>query len=335
MPRQKRLNVPGSVFHVMARGIERRVIFRDKADYQEFLFRLAQALEKSGSLCYAWVLMPNHFHLLVRSSDRPLSDLMRRLMTSYAGYFNRRHRWSGHLFQNRYKSILCQEDIYFLELVRYLHLNPVRAGLVKSLGELNRYPWSGHGVLAGAKENQWQRTGEVLCRFHTSKEVARGRYQEFVQDGWKMGRRPDLTGGGLQRSAGGWEGVTGVKAGKEFWRSDARILGDGEFVSDVLKASEETLAEKEQLRREGWTLEKILQRGCDAAGVKLPDILRKGRENGVSKAKSLISYWAVEKLGMSRRAVAGRLEISQQAVSEWFEKGRHLCEQESINLLSC
>ena len=137
MPRQKRLNLPGTVFHVIGRGIERRSIFVDQEDYGDFLRRLGSGLEKTKSRCYAWALMPNHFHLLVRCLELPLSELMRRIMGSYAGYFNRRHRQAGHLFQNRYKSILCQEEVCFLELFRYIHLNSVRAGMVQSMGELD------------------------------------------------------------------------------------------------------------------------------------------------------------------------------------------------------
>src|SRR5262249_47556309 len=152
-------------------------------------------------------LMPNHFHLLIRSADRPLSDLMRSLMTSYAGYFNRRHRRSGHLFQNRYKAILCQEDSYFLELGRYIHLNPVRAGIVKRLSDLDTYRWTGHAAVVGHADIAWQDTQELLSRFHRRTAEAVSLYRKFVEDGWKMGDRPDLMGGGLRRSAGGWEGV--------------------------------------------------------------------------------------------------------------------------------
>jgi len=141
MPRQPRLDAPGLLQHVMARGIERREIFTDDKDRQSFLNRLAAILEDTQTLCYAWALIPNH--LLLRTGATPLSKVMRRLMTGYAVSFNRRHKRSGHLFQNRYKSIVCEEDPYLLELIRYIHLNPLRTGLVKDLKELDQYPWSG------------------------------------------------------------------------------------------------------------------------------------------------------------------------------------------------
>ena len=153
MPRQARLDTPGLLQHVMARGIERREIFKDDQDRQSFLERLAVILEKTQTQCYAWALIPNHFHLLLRTSLTPLSKVMRRLMTGYAVTFNKRHKRSGHLFQNRYKSVVCEEDPYLLELIRYIHLNPLRAGLVKDLKELDKYPWTGHSAILGKKKN--------------------------------------------------------------------------------------------------------------------------------------------------------------------------------------
>jgi len=166
MPRQPRLDAPGVLQHVMARGIERRKIFWDDKDRTSFLERLALILEETQTQCYAWALIPNHFHILLRtgpsaSADAsgcragptPLSKVMRRLMTGYAVTFNIRHRRSGHLFQNRYKSVVCEEDPYLLELIRYIHLNPLRAKLVQDLKELDKYPWTGHSAILGRRKN--------------------------------------------------------------------------------------------------------------------------------------------------------------------------------------
>ena len=153
MPRQARLDASGVLQHVMARGIERRKIFWDDKDRASFLERLAVILEETQAQCYAWALIPNHFHLLLRTGPVPLSKVMRRLMTGYAVTFNRRHRRAGHLFQNRYKSVICEEDPYLLELIRYIHLNPLRAGIVTDLKELDRYPWCGHSAILGRRKN--------------------------------------------------------------------------------------------------------------------------------------------------------------------------------------
>ena len=121
MPRQSRLDTPGALHHIVMRGIERRKIFWDDTDRDDFLNRLGDLLNQTRTPCYAWVLIPNHVHLLLRTGLVPLSTVMRRLLTGYAVRFNRRHRRHGHLFQNRYKSFLCQEDPYLLELVRYIY----------------------------------------------------------------------------------------------------------------------------------------------------------------------------------------------------------------------
>ena len=153
MPRQPRLDAPGLLQHVMARGIERRKIFLDDKDRESFLERFANILEETQTQCYAWALIPNHFHLLLRTGPTPLSKVMRRLMTGYAVTFNKRHKRSGHLFQNRYKSVVCEEDAYLLELIRYIHLNPLLASLVQNLQKLDKYPWTGHSAILGRRKN--------------------------------------------------------------------------------------------------------------------------------------------------------------------------------------
>jgi REP-associated tyrosine transposase len=162
MPRRSRIDAAGALHHVMVRGIEGGAVFRCDTDRNHFLERLGEILQDTKTLCYAWALIPNHFHLLLRTGSVPISTVMRRLLTGYALWYNRRHRRSGHLFQNRYKSILCQEDVYLLELVRYIHLNPIRARLVEDLDELGRYAYSGHSVLMGGVNNPWQDTQGVL-----------------------------------------------------------------------------------------------------------------------------------------------------------------------------
>ena len=138
---------------------------------------------------------------------------MRRLLTGYAISYNYRHRRHGHLFQNRYKSILCQEDTYLLELVRYIHLNPLRAGIVRDIGRLHRYPYCGHSVLLGKYDRDWQDTDYVLRLFDNTVSGARRRYREFVQKGVEQGRRPELSVGGLVRSAVGVGDVYQIRDG--------------------------------------------------------------------------------------------------------------------------
>jgi REP element-mobilizing transposase RayT len=155
MPRTARLDAPGILHHIIIRGIERRKIFRDNQDPQNLLARLAKLLPETKTACYAWAFLPNHAHFLLRSGDVGLSTLMRRLLTGYAVSFNRKYKRHGPLFQGRYKSIICQEDRYLKELVRYIHLNPLRAKLVFDISKLNRYAYCGHSVLMDKKIRDW------------------------------------------------------------------------------------------------------------------------------------------------------------------------------------
>ena len=218
MPRLARLDITGLLQHVIVRGIERRDIFNDDHDRQLFVDRLFSLLSETGVRCYAWALLSNHFHLLLMPTSTSLSYFMRRLLTGYAVSFNRRNKRSGHLFQNRYKSIVCEEEPYLLELVRYIHLNPLRAGMVTSLEELDLYPWSGHAVLIGKRQFDAQETGSILERFGKNTTTARRNYCQFVSDGIKTGRRDDLVGGGLKRSQGDRPNI-------EYESFDERVMG--------------------------------------------------------------------------------------------------------------
>ena len=202
MPRRSRIDAPGALHHIIVRGIERKNIFKDDADKDNFLERLKNILTDSNTSCFAWALIPNHFHLLLRTGSVPISTVMRRILTGHAMYFNRKHNRVGHLFQNRYKSILCQEDAYMLELVRYIHLNPCRAKIIPDLKFLDKYTYSGHAAIMGKKKNNWQDTDYVLKLFNSKLSLARRRYREYVKKGISVGKRPDLIGGGLVRSAG-------------------------------------------------------------------------------------------------------------------------------------
>src|SRR3989339_731215 len=215
MPRQGRIHITGGIYHVIQRGIERKEIFHGPPDYTQFLHRLEKGLAETGHKCYAWALMPNHFHLLLRTGARPLSDLMRKILTGYAVHYNKKYNRSGYLYQNRYKSILCQEDAYLLELVRYIHLNPLRAKIVKDMHQLNKYKWSGHSVIVGENTAQWQSIGEILEYFSNRKSEAIKKYVNFVEEGKVKGKREEFTGGGLRRSAGGkWSEVLALKRAK-------------------------------------------------------------------------------------------------------------------------
>ena len=183
MPRKARIDAPGALHHIIVRGIEQCQIFRDDRDRDQFIQRFSDILTDTETPCYAWALIPNHVHLLLKTGSLPIATVMRRLLTGHAVFYNKRHRRSGHLFQNRYKSILCQEDVYLLELVRYIHLNPIRAKLVQDIQALSQYPYSGHSVLMGKVKNEWQDINWVLGFYDNRMGVARRQYRAFVRKG--------------------------------------------------------------------------------------------------------------------------------------------------------
>ncbi len=148
--------------------------------------------------------------------------------------------------------------------MRYLHLNPLRANLVEDLKQLDTSPYAGHSVMMGKRKNVWQDTGYVLQWFNKRKTLARRRYRDFVKEGIAAGKRPDLVGGGLVRSAGGWSAVKALRKAKVHLKGDERILGDSDFVLQVLKTANEALEQNIFLKRRVWMLKKLhgLYRNC-------------------------------------------------------------------------
>jgi len=333
MPRKARIDAPGALQHLVVRGIERKKIFRDDTDRDFFVERLGEVLIDTRTDCFAWALMPNHVHLLVRSGSSPLSTVMRRLLTGYAVRFNRRHSRHGHLFQNRYKSILCQEDPYFLELVRYIHLNPLRAKLVPDYPELKHFPYCGHGVLLGKRHNDWQNTDYVWSQFEKSPSRARRLYHEFVKKGIRNGRRPDLVGGGLIRSLGGWSAVKALRGRSERIKGDERILGDGGFVEDALKTCQERLERRYRYQAMGYDFDRLVDRVAGLLHIDRDNVTRPGRYPETVEARSVLCYWAARELGVSTLELSKRLGISQPTASQSVKRGEKLVAGRHLKLI--
>jgi len=317
MPRQARLDAPGTLHHVMVRGIERTALFRDDQDRADFVARLARVAERGALAVAAWALLPNHAHLLVRTGTRPLPRSMRSLLTGYAGAFNRRHRRVGHLFQNRYKSILVEADAYLRELVRYLHLNPLRAQVVATLRALDRYPWTGHSALLGTVPRPWQDTRTILTQFGAPPARARRAYRAFLAAGIPQGRRPELQGGGLLRSLGGWAGLTALRRGREAYLGDARVLGSSAFVAAVQRE----LSPRVQRLVPACPLARLCAHICAHVGIAPAALQGGGRGPAVSRARAGIAYLWVERLGHPGRPLAPALGIHPAVVYQAARRG--------------
>jgi putative transposase len=320
MPRKSRIDTPGALHHVIIRGIERSPIFRDTQDYESFISRHARLVNETATSCYAWALMGNHVHLLLRSGHASLSTFMRRLLTGYAQQFNRRYNRSGHLFQNRYKSFLCEEDPYLLELVRYIHLNPIRAGAAQDMAALADYPWCGHSALMGRTTRDWQGVAFVLSLFGDKRTSARRAYASFVEKGIALGKRPDLTGGGLIRSAGGWVAVQDLRKSKEHFASDERILGGSEFVSSLLKKANEHYERK--TASHGIDLEKLILVACTYLDISPALLKSPSKPSVVTRARAIVSAIAFDTLRVKGTDIARAFNLTPAAVCRLTAKGR-------------
>ena len=322
MPRKARIDAPGALHHIIVRGIERKPIFRDNRDYQNFVERLDIILMDCDMSCYAWALLKNHVHLLFRTGTISISTVMRRLLTGYAQQFNRRYNRHGHLFQNRYKSILCEEDSYLLELLRYIHLNPFRAGNVNGLKELNSYPFCGHSVLMGKTNCQWHDADYVLRLFGKTVKAARKEYFRFIAKGIPLGRRPELVGGGLIRSHGGWSAIKYLRSDGVRVHSDERILGSSDFVNSVLEKANEDLEKKTLILAQGKDLKYLMEIVSNHFDLDQRQLKSKSRSRVVARARSIVCSLAIDRLMMNGTDIARELNLSPSAVSKLSSRGR-------------
>ncbi|MDO8803526.1 MAG: transposase [Elusimicrobiota bacterium] len=324
MPRQARIDIPGQLYHVMSRGIERRKIFLSEEDCADFLERMGVWLKKSGGKCLAWCLIPNHFHFLLLRGDRPLSEVMHHVMTGYAVNFNGRHHRVGHLFQNRYKAIICDADEYLLGLVPYIHLNPLRAKLVGSLAELENYKWCGHACAVNGAPDEVLDRAELLGHFSGDEETAVDKYKALMKEKAADSANAALSAGGLQRSLGGaGNALPALRAGDKA-RSDPRILGEGDFVEAILRAANEALAAPLKSREE------LLKTVEQSTGVPRKEILRPSHCWAPAQARALYCYLCKEKGGVSGAELRRELKIGQSAVSRLAAKGRKLAETQKL-----
>lgn len=311
MPRQPRLNLPGELYHVIVRGNEKRSIFRSLFDYKDFLKRFVNGLEESGSACFAWALMPNHIHLLILSGVRGIVSLMHPLLTGYAISFNLRHNRVGHLFQNRYKALICQSESYFQQLVRYIHLNPVKANIVSTPAELLYYPWTGHSALMGKMSAPWQSIDETLSHFGTQTLEARARYERFLLDGWYESEPRHLEGEDRIRLPG-----------ENF---DNRILGNGDFTERILQQSKQWEDQKIDLK--SLSVQRLLEKSSRLCGVPTSAIPSKDRSRAVSKARALSIYAGVRWLNQSLKEMARVTGMSMGCASRALGRGQKWAEQ--------
>lgn len=316
MPRGARLDAPGTLHHVMVRGIEGRNIVEDDRDRERFVSRTGEMALDTGTSIYAWALMGNHAHFLLKSGAKGLSAFMRRLLSGYAVYFNRRHKRYGHLFQNRYKSIVCEEDVYFRELVRYIHLNPLRASIVDRLAALDKYKWCGHSVLMNHQTTNWQDRDYVLKWFGDREGEARKSYRRFVQKGIALGKQPNLTGGGLIRSMGGWSEVKSRRKSELKEKGDERVLGSTEFVFSLLDEAEGRI--KSQIVTPDMTgkIREEIAAACRQEEISVNLLQSGSRQRPLPGLRKMLALKFVREYGVSLAETARHLGMSTSGVAQ-------------------
>lgn len=284
MPRHLRVHAPGLLYHVMARGNNGQKVFREAKDYEVFLEQLMSARRRHPFYLYAYVLMANHFHLLLEVVDSPTARIMQSLLTGYVRRFNLKHRHKGHLFQGRYKAIVCDRDSYLLELVRYIHLNPVRAKIVKQPGE---WKWSGHGEYLGRSKTGLIDARAVMEHLRTAE-----RYEAFVREGAKELYRAEWHPG-----------------------EHAPFLGGEQFVKKVAKAEKmETLARPVKM-------EVLLKTVAKGSGLELRALRGQGRTKRIGEVRRRFIEAAVLEQGYRASEVAAFLGCHASNVSRALQKG--------------
>lgn len=299
MPRRPRIHLPGGLYHVIARGNRRQAIFKDRVDYESYLRRLEAGLHRTGVRCFAFVLMPNHLHLLLQPNQVPLPRLMQSLQQGHTQEFNRRHRLAGHIFQGRYTAILCDRDSYLLELVRYLHLNPVRARLVSDPAA---YQWSSHRAYLGRERIPWLTREPVLGMFHKDPTASRRAYGRFVADAVAQGHRADFY---------------------EVW--DQRYLGDEDFVDTVEHQAREIPPAARDVR-----LPDILRVVAEEFGCLVKQLDAPGQQRVAARARHWVTLLASEVAGERISAVAEALGRSPATLSVGLARLRQSIREDPV-----
>jgi putative transposase len=290
MARRPRLEFEGAFYHVLTPGNRKQEIFRDKLDYSKYLRILADYKSRYPFLLYGYVLMPNHVHLLIETGAIPLSKILQGINQRYTMYFNWRYETVGHLFQGRYKAILCDKEEYLLNLIKYIHQNPVRAGLVEEAGE---YPWSSHRALLKPKENAIVDARLTLGVFADDLEKAVKLYRVFMGQG----------------------GLPKEELEKTF---DQRILGGNEFVERILDSEKERILP--MTRKHEFGLDEIARGVHDVFGISERELLRKGRNLREGQARSLFCLMAKE-YGYKGMEIGEYLQRDPGAVSKYQRHG--------------
>jgi REP element-mobilizing transposase RayT len=298
MARKPRVHFPGALYHVIARGNQRQAIFIDDTDRRRYLDLLQESQLRFNYSLYAYVLMGNHVHHLIQIDQTPLAKVMQNILFRYTRYWNAKYEKVGHLFQGRYKAILCDKDSYLLELIRYLHLNPVRSKLVN---DPDRYPWSSHRAYLEGTGRKWLALDKVLPLFAKTQARAVTAYRRFVRDALQAGHRDDL-----------YEVV------------EQTFLGDEQFVESV----EGKISASELNRVVELNWEEVKEAVCNYFNISPLVVMQRGHGRKNAKAKRIMAWIGREVGGFTNQETARLLRQDAAALSRGTGK---LAEELSAN----
>lgn len=300
----------------MARGIDGRDLFLDNQDRNVFLDLLAGNLMKAECVLYAWALMSNHYHLVLQSGTLPLSALMRPLNSNFARYYARRYRRRGYLFQDRFKSLATRDQSYVKEMIRYVHANPIRAGVCQTLRELDKYPWTGHSALMGWKKRSFQDTNSVLRRFARKVVDAKRRYRDFLAE-----TLSDQSANVVETIRKNNIGIQSVH------QTGCWVIGDAQFVRSVMKDTRNRRLRLARYRKEGITLEQIATRIASRAGLPREKLNRRSRGTFESNLRKVFAYICRYEYEFPVVEIGRFLGIQGPATSTSIAKGQILASQ--------
>ena len=319
MPRFARIVYPGGIYHVISRFHNREHLLTDQSERDYYLSLLGQGLEKTDTLLLAWCLMSSHVHLVVKAGKEPLDRLMKGIHSGFAGWLNRKKGRKGAVFSDRYKSILVEEEPYLIELVRYVHNNPVRARVTKTAKQSR---WSSHRHYLGMHESpEWLNSGYVLSMFAKYPKVAREKFSQFVDEGKREKRRKDFSGERSGSAARKFQQAMG-----DGWRISGPIVGSEQFQAKVL---EDILAIDNQAKNIGGTLQhrgtghrptldELIAVATAVMGLEPWEFDQQPQKRPCATARQLIVWIWVQRCGGKQIDVSRKLETSTAAVSKWY-----------------
>ena len=323
MPTLKRITLPGQVYHVFTRSAEGRSLYRSEKDVVDLLARVESAATATRVNVYGWVLTPQRLHFLLRNGRGPLNLFVSRIVSGYAIAMNRRHDMKGSLFAGRYRSVLVEEDRYFMRVLGYIHTIPLREGLVDTVGELDCYSWSGHAALLNRRSFAWMDVNYVLEKFSGDKVQGRVLYSRLISDLAAKGSEViELDGGGLLRSAS-VEGL-GIACG-HVGGHDPRTLGSARFTRTRLRRFEEMEDWTERMRREKEkALDTVISHVVDACGISVGTLFSRSKRQAICDARALVCYIGCFVIGLPYTSAAETLGISASGAYMAARRGKRL-----------